>query len=91
MLKVTGPTPKVYIQAVAELEDFTNETASKQKASNKKMNASNSKGFNAVKQKIKKNNKEYATLVEKYRADKDAFMADPVSYTHLTLPTTPYV
>ncbi|KAJ5696517.1 hypothetical protein N7536_006929 [Penicillium majusculum] len=76
MLKVTGPTPKVYIQAVAELEDFTNETASKQKASNKKMNASNSKGFNAVKQKIKKNNKEYATLVEKYRADKDAFMAD---------------
>lgn len=78
MLKVTGPTPKVYIQAVAELEDFTNETASKQKASNKKMNASNSKGFNAVKQKIKKNNKEYATLVEKYRADKDAFMADRV-------------
>ncbi|KAK4862385.1 hypothetical protein LT330_002518 [Penicillium expansum] len=78
MLKVTGPTPKVYIQAVAELEDFTNETASKQKASNKKMNASNSKGFNAVKQKIKKNNKEYATLVEKYRADKDAFMADKV-------------
>ena len=78
MLKVTGPTPKVYIQAVAELEDFTNETASKQKASNKKMNASNSKGFNAVKQKIKKNNKEYATLVEKYRADKEAFMADEV-------------
>ncbi|KAI3106877.1 hypothetical protein CBS147333_6512 [Penicillium roqueforti] len=78
MLKVTGPTPKVYIQAVAELEDFTNETASKQKASNKKMNASNSKGFNAVKQKIKKNNKEYATLVEKYRAGKEAFMADEV-------------
>lgn len=78
MLKVTGPAPKVYIQAVAELEDFTNETATKQKASNKKMNASNSKGFNAVKQKIKKNNKEYATLVEKYRANKDAFMADEV-------------
>lgn len=78
MLKITGPTPKIYIQAVAELEDFTNETATKQKASNKKMNASNSKGFNAVKQKIKKNNKEYATLVEKYRADKDAFMADEV-------------
>ncbi|CAI7662546.1 unnamed protein product [Penicillium glandicola] len=78
MLKITGPTPKVYIQAVADLEDFTNETASKQKASNKKMNASNSKGFNAVKQKIKKNNKEYATLVEKYRADKDAFMTAEV-------------
>ncbi|KAJ5543184.1 hypothetical protein N7535_005613 [Penicillium sp. DV-2018c] len=78
MLKVTGPPPKIYIQAVAELEDFTNETAVKQKASNKKMNASNSKGFNAVKQKIKKNNKEYATYIEKYRADKDAFMAEEV-------------
>ncbi|KAJ5142941.1 uncharacterized protein N7515_001728 [Penicillium bovifimosum] len=78
MLKVTGPTPKVYIQAVADLEDFTNETAVKQKASNKKMNASNSKGFNSVKQKIKKNNKEYATLIEKYRADKDAFMTEEV-------------
>ncbi|KAL4889867.1 eukaryotic translation initiation factor 3 subunit C [Aspergillus ambiguus] len=77
IVKVTqsGPTPKIYIQTVADLEDFVNETIAKQKSSNKKMNASNAKGFNAVKQRIKKNNKEYATLVEKYRADKDGFMA----------------
>ena len=71
----SGPTPKVYIQTVADLEDFVTETVAKQKTSAKKMNQSNSKGFNAVKQRIKKNNKEYATLVDKYRADKDAFMA----------------
>ncbi|EAU37166.1 hypothetical protein ATEG_02204 [Aspergillus terreus NIH2624] len=77
IVKVTqaGPTPKIYIQTVADLEDFVNETIAKQKSSNKKMNASNAKGFNAVKQRIKKNNKEYATLIEKYRADKDGFMA----------------
>lgn len=70
-----GPTPRLYIKTVADLEDFVTETVAKQKASAKKMNQSNSKGFNAVKQRIKKNNKEYATLVDKYRANKDGFMA----------------
>ncbi|KAJ5156762.1 Eukaryotic translation initiation factor 3 subunit C [Penicillium capsulatum] len=70
----SGQTPKVYVKAVADLEDFVNETVTKQKSSNKKMNASNQKGFNAVKQRIKKNNKDYAAQIEKYRAAKDAFM-----------------
>ena len=76
IVKVTqsGPTPKIYIKTVADLEDFVNETVAKQKTSAKKMNASNSKGFNAVKQRIKKNNKEYAGLIDKYRESKDAFM-----------------
>ncbi|KAL4867632.1 hypothetical protein BDV12DRAFT_171052 [Aspergillus spectabilis] len=76
ILKVvqSGPVPKIYVKTVADLEDFVNETVAKQKSSNKKTNASNSKGFNAIKQKIKKNNKDYATHVEKYRANKDGFM-----------------
>ncbi|KAJ5108923.1 Eukaryotic translation initiation factor 3 subunit C [Penicillium angulare] len=78
MLKVnqSGPTPKLYVKFVADLEDAINETASQQKASNKKMNASNQKGFNAVKQRIKKNNKEYTIQIDKYRVDKDAYMVD---------------
>lgn len=76
IVKITqsGPTPKLYIKTVADLEDLVTETVAKQKTSAKKMNASNSKGFNAVKQRIKKNNKEYADLVDKYRAAKDDFM-----------------
>jgi translation initiation factor 3 subunit C len=70
----SGPTPKVYIKAIADLEDFVNETIAKQKVSIKKMNASNAKGLNAVKQRIKKNNKDYATELEKYRADKEKYM-----------------
>lgn len=38
------------------------------------MNASNAKGFNAVKQRIKKNNKDYAVQIDKYRQNKDGFM-----------------
>ena len=60
----SGSTPKLYIKAIADLEDFMNETVIKQKSSAKKMNASNAKGFNAVKQRIKKNNKDYMAEIE---------------------------
>ncbi|KAL3475247.1 eukaryotic translation initiation factor 3 subunit 8 N-terminus-domain-containing protein [Aspergillus californicus] len=70
----SGPVPKVYVKVVSDLEDIVNETIAKQKSSNKKMNASNAKGFNAIKQKIKKNNKDYAAQVEKYKADKGGYM-----------------
>lgn len=54
-----------------------NETIAKQKVSTKKMNATNAKGLNAMKQKIKKNNKDYATEIDKYREDKfDYMMSD---------------
>lgn len=69
-----GNTPKMYIRVVAELEDFMNETIAKQKVSTKKMNATNARGLNAVKQRIKKNNKDYQKDIDAYRADKDAFM-----------------
>jgi len=51
-----------------------NETLAKQKVSTKKMNAINSRGLNAVKQRIKKNNKDYQKDIDAYRADKDSFM-----------------
>lgn len=51
-----------------------NEAIAKQKVSLKKMNATNARGLNAMKQKIKRNNKDYATEVEKYREDKFEYM-----------------
>ncbi|PYH88260.1 eukaryotic translation initiation factor 3 subunit EifCc [Aspergillus ellipticus CBS 707.79] len=69
-----GPTPRIYVKTVADLEELVNETVAKQKSSNKKMNASNAKGFNAVKQRIKKNNKDYAAQIEKYKQNKDGYM-----------------
>jgi len=51
-----------------------NETLAKQKVSTKKMTATNARGLNAVKQRIRKSGKEYQTQIDAYRADKDAFM-----------------
>jgi translation initiation factor 3 subunit C len=56
------------------LEDFMNETIAKQKVTTRKMNATNARGLNAVKQRIKKNNKDYQKEIDAYKADKDAFM-----------------
>ncbi|KAI9147973.1 Eukaryotic translation initiation factor 3 subunit C [Paramyrothecium foliicola] len=69
-----GKTPKTYIRIIAELEDFMNEAQAKQKVTPKKMNAIQARALNAVKQKIKKTNKEFQTQIEAYRADKDGFM-----------------
>lgn len=51
-----------------------NETISKQKVTPKKMNATNARGLNAVKQKVKKVTKDYQTQVDAFKADEDEFM-----------------
>ena len=73
-----GQPPKLYIKAVADLEAFMLETVEKQKVTPKKMNAVNTRGLNAVRQRIRKNNKDYATEIDKYREDKDAYMHEDV-------------
>ena len=77
MLKIPideGKPPKQYVRTIADLEDFMNETIAKQKVTPKKMNATNSKGLNTMRQKIKKNNKVYETEIEKYREDKFEYL-----------------
>ncbi|CAG8555581.1 14311_t:CDS:10 [Acaulospora colombiana] len=59
--------PRLYIKTISLLEDFLNETLQKEKDSKKKMNASQAKALNYMKQKLKKNNKLYEEEIEKWR------------------------
>jgi translation initiation factor 3 subunit C len=68
--------PKLYIKAVADLETVMLETIDKQKVTPKKMNAINTRGLNAVRQSIRKNNKEYAKDIDAYRANEEDFMRE---------------
>lgn len=70
-----GKIPKLYIQAVADLETAVVETHEKQKVTPKKMNAVNGRGFNAVRQKIKKHNRDYEKDINAYRENKEEFMS----------------
>ncbi|GAB5593322.1 Translation initiation factor 3 subunit c [Umbelopsis nana] len=65
-------TPKFYIKCLVDLEDFLQEAAQKEKASKKKMNANNAKAMNAMKQKLKKNNKAFEDKIEAYRKDPES-------------------
>ncbi|KAF2733068.1 eukaryotic translation initiation factor 3 subunit C [Polyplosphaeria fusca] len=81
-----GKAPKLYIKAIADLETVTLETYEKQKVSPKKMNAINTRGLNAVRQRIRKNNKDYQKDVDAYRAGPEAFMREEVTEV---VPTAP--
>ena len=71
---VSEPIPANFIKTLVSLEDAcTKALAAGQK---KKMNATNARALNSMKQKLKKTAREHESQVNKCRADPDAFEAE---------------
>ena len=68
--------PKFYIKAVADLEKSIQAALEKEKSASKKMNASNAKALNSMKQKVKKNNRLYEKEIQEYEKDPENYVAE---------------
>ncbi|KAK5169415.1 Translation initiation factor 3 subunit c [Saxophila tyrrhenica] len=78
MRDLDGKPPKMYIKTIAGLETTVMEAFEKQKVTPKKMNPIAQKGLNALRQKIRKNNRDYTTEIETFRKDPDEYMKEDV-------------
>ncbi|KAF9129181.1 Translation initiation factor 3 subunit c [Mortierella sp. 14UC] len=75
IISQTG-VPKFYIKAVADLEKAIQSALEKEKSASKKMNASNAKALNSMKQKVKKNNRLYEKEIQEYDKDPDNYAVE---------------
>ena len=57
----------MYIKSIIDMDVQIADVSKKEKDSKKKMNAANAKGLNGMKQKIKKQLREFETAVDKYK------------------------
>ncbi|RUS32482.1 eukaryotic translation initiation factor 3 subunit 8 N-terminus-domain-containing protein [Jimgerdemannia flammicorona] len=75
-IMVKSGVPRFFIRAIVELEDYLAEAVSKEKVVAKKMGADKAKAMNVMKQKLKKNNKDYEKEIDAFRKEEDEIELD---------------
>ncbi|RLV82696.1 Eukaryotic translation initiation factor 3 subunit C [Meyerozyma sp. JA9] len=66
-------TPNFYIKCLVDLEAYLVESTANEKESTRKMNANLARAFTSLKQRVKKQVKEFSHLVELYKSEPELF------------------
>jgi translation initiation factor 3 subunit C len=67
------PVPPFFVKTLLSLENSLNAALTKEKEAKKKMNATNARALNSMKQKVRKTAKEFEKEVQQYQNDPEAF------------------
>ncbi|KAG1725043.1 eukaryotic translation initiation factor 3 subunit 8 N-terminus-domain-containing protein [Suillus lakei] len=67
------PLPPFFVKTLLSLENSLNAALTKEKEAKKKMNATNARALNSMKQKVRKTAKEFEKEVQQYQNDPEAF------------------
>ncbi|KIY44324.1 eukaryotic translation initiation factor 3 subunit 8 [Fistulina hepatica ATCC 64428] len=73
---ISEPIPPFYVKTLVSLESSVTSSMAREKEAKKKMNATNAKALNSMKQKVRKSIKEYEDDVKRYQADPESFERD---------------
>lgn len=69
-------TPKQYIKSLVALDEFAQDASKNEKQAKKKMNASNSRALNTIKQRIKKTSRDYESQIAQFKESPNAYGLD---------------
>lgn len=75
------PLPPFFVKTLLSLENSLNAALTKEKEAKKKMNATNARALNSMKQKVRKTAKEFEKEVQQYQNDPEAFEREFAAHT----------
>ncbi|KAH7339966.1 eukaryotic translation initiation factor 3 subunit 8 N-terminus-domain-containing protein [Rhizoctonia solani] len=73
---LSDPLPSHFLERLKTLENEITEAQNREKTANKKMNATNARALNGMKQKLRKSAKEFETAIKTFEEDPEKYRAE---------------
>ncbi|CAE6458382.1 unnamed protein product [Rhizoctonia solani] len=70
---LSDPVPAFFLELLKSLENEITEALNREKTATKKMNATNARALNGMKQKLRKSTKEYETAIKSFEEDPEKY------------------
>ncbi|CAE6446066.1 unnamed protein product [Rhizoctonia solani] len=70
---LNDPAPSLFLELLKSLENEITEAQNREKTATKKMNATNARALNSMKQKLRKSTKEYETAIKSFEEDPEKY------------------